>query len=136
MEFKLIMDVAGDPGDWSAIEEAAATHARRRPTDALLLMLHGAACWRRGDLKRAKTSLRDAMHHDGNELRAAPWLFEVLLLLDEKDDAEWVWEKAKETRRDAEEKREVEKTLIGVYERVEQFLQAHRDEAVAEAANE
>ena len=39
-------------------------------------------------------------------------------------------------KRTAEEKREVEKTLIGVYERVEQFLQAHRDEAVAEAANE
>ena len=40
------------------------------------------------------------MHHDGNEARAAPWLFEVLLRLDLKDDAEWVWDKALETNRE------------------------------------
>ena len=130
------MAMAGDAGNWTAARQTAARHAARYPTESLLLMVHGGILWRQGHLKAAVAPLTDAMAHDENECRAAPWLFEVLLLLDEKDDAEWVWEKAKETRRDAEEKREVEKTLIGVYERVEQFLQAHRDEAVAEAANE
>ena len=44
------------------------------------------------------------MHHDGNEARAAPWLFEVLLRLDLKDDAEWVWDKALETNREMSRK--------------------------------
>ena len=46
------------------------------------------------------------MHHDGNEARAAPWLFEVLLRLDLKDDAEWVWDKALETNRETSRKLE------------------------------
>ena len=50
--------------------------------------------WRVGDLEGAKAPLRAAMHHDGVAARAAPLLFEVLLLLDETDEAEVVWDTA------------------------------------------
>jgi hypothetical protein len=33
------------------------------------------------------------MAHDENECRAAPWLFEVFLRLDMKEEAQWVWDK-------------------------------------------
>ena len=102
--FKLIMDVAGDPGDWSGLSTSARELAARYPTNALLLALHGGALWRRGDLAGSVAPLRAAMHHDGNEARAAPWLFEVLLRLDLKDDAEWVWDKALETNREMSRK--------------------------------
>ena len=102
--FKLVMDVAGEPGDWSGVSMRARELAARYPTNALLLALHGGASWRRGDLAGSVAPLRAAMHHDGNEARAAPWLFEVLLRLDLKDDAEWVWDKALETNREMSRK--------------------------------
>ena len=111
--FKLIMDVAGEPGDWSGLSTSARELAARYPTNALLLALHGGALWRRGDLAGSVAPLRAAMHHDGNEARAAPWLFEVLLRLDLKDDAEWVWDKALETNR------EMSRKLMRVAQRVD-----------------
>ena len=111
--FKLIMDVAGEPGDWSGLSMRARELAARYPTNALLLALHGGALWRRGDLAGSVAPLRAAMHHDGNEARAAPWLFEVLLRLDLKDDAEWVWDKALETNR------EMSRKLMRVAQRVD-----------------
>jgi hypothetical protein len=111
--FKLIMDVAGEPGDWSSVWTRARDLAARHPTDALLLMLHGGASWRRGDLAGSVAPLRAAMHHDDNEARAAPWLFEVLLRLDLKDDAEWVWDKALETNR------EMSRKLMRIAQRVD-----------------
>ena len=111
--FKLIMDVAGEPGDWSSVLTRARDLAARHPTDALLLMLHGGASWRRGDLAGSVAPLRAAMHHDDNEARAAPWLFEVLLRLDLKDDAEWVWDKALETNR------EMSRKLMRIAQRVD-----------------
>ena len=48
---------------------------------------------RQAHLKAAVAPLTDAMAHDENECRAAPWLFEVFLRLDMKEEAQWVWDK-------------------------------------------
>lgn len=94
--FELVMDMEGDPGDWSHVAETAGIHAAQYPADALQLMLHGGVQWRLGRLTRAVGPLRDAMLHDGDDGRAAPWLFEVHMRLGDKDNAEWVRDKAYE----------------------------------------
>jgi hypothetical protein len=68
--------------------------AAARPMEALTLTLSGLMQWRVGDLEGAKPPLRSAMHHDGNNARAAPLLFEVLLTSNETDEAEVVWDTA------------------------------------------
>jgi hypothetical protein len=87
------MAMAGDAGNWTAARQTAARHAARYPTESLLLMVHGGILWRQGHLKVAVAPLTDAMAHDENECRAAPWLFEVFLRLDMKEEAQWVWDK-------------------------------------------
>jgi hypothetical protein len=68
--------------------------AAARPTESVTLTFAGLLAWRVGDLEGAKAPLRAAMHHDGGSARAAPLLFEVLLTLDETDEAEVVWDTA------------------------------------------
>ena len=80
--------------DWKRMRRLAKRDAAARPAEALTLTLAGLLAWRVGDLEGAKAPLRAAMHHDGVAARAAPLLFEVLLLLDETDEAEVVWDTA------------------------------------------
>ena len=94
--FALFVENAGaaDLEDWKRIRRLAKRDAAARPAEALTLTLAGLLAWRVGDLEGAKAPLRAAMHHDGVAARAAPLLFEVLLLLDETDEAEVVWDTA------------------------------------------
>ena len=93
--FALFAENAGaaDLEDWKRMRRLAKRDAAARPP-ALTLTLAGLLAWRVGDLEGAKAPLRAAMHHDGVAARAAPLLFEVLLLLDETDEAEVVWDTA------------------------------------------
>ena len=94
--FAIFADNAGasDFEDFARMRRLAKRDAAARPTEALTLTLAGLLAWRVGDLEGAKAPLRAAMHHDGNAARAAPLLFEVLLTLDETDEAEVVWDTA------------------------------------------
>ena len=94
--FALFAENAGaaDLEDWKRMRRLAKRDAAARPAEALTLTLAGLLAWRVGDLEGAKAPLRAAMHHDGVAARAAPLLFEVLLLLDETDEAEVVWDTA------------------------------------------
>ena len=94
--FALFVDNAGasGPEDWRHMRRLAKRDAAARPTEALTLTLAGLLAWRAGDLEGARAPLRAAMHHDGAAARAAPLLFEVLLRLDETDEAEVVWDTA------------------------------------------
>ena len=94
--FALFAENAGaaDLEDWKRMRRVAKRDAAARPAEALTLTLAGLLAWRVGDLEGAKAPLRAAMHHDGVAARAAPLLFEVLLLLDETDEAEVVWDTA------------------------------------------
>ena len=96
LAFKILMDNAGasDEDDWNCMRRLAKRDAAARPTEALTLTLSGLLQWRSGDLENAKAPLRSAMHHDGTSARAAPLLFEVLLTLNETDEAEVVWDTA------------------------------------------
>lgn len=94
--FALFAENAGaaDLEDWKRMRRIAKRDAAARPAEATTLTLAGLLAWRVGDLEGAKAPLRAAMHHDGVAARAAPLLFEVLLLLDETDEAEVVWDTA------------------------------------------
>ena len=85
---------ASDFEDFARMRRLAKRDAAARPTESVTLTFAGLLAWRVGDLEGAKAPLRAAMHHDGGSARAAPLLFEVLLTLDETDEAEVVWDTA------------------------------------------
>jgi hypothetical protein len=94
--FAIFAENAGacDFEDFARMRRLAKRDAAARPTESVTLTFAGLLAWRVGDLEGAKAPLRAAMHHDGGSARAAPLLFEVLLTLDETDEAEVVWDTA------------------------------------------
>ena len=94
--FAIFAENAGacDLTDFARMRRLAKRDAAARPTESVTLTFAGLLAWRVGDLEGAKAPLRAAMHHDGGSARAAPLLFEVLLTLDETDEAEVVWDTA------------------------------------------
>ena len=78
--------------DWARISHTAHAIAMQHPNDALVLQLYGGLLWRRGEMRAASMVLMKAYQHDGQQARAAPWAFETLLLMGDKEGATAMFE--------------------------------------------
>ena len=79
--------------DWARISHNAHAIAMQHPNDALVLQLYGGLLWRRGEMRAASMVLMKAYQHDGQQARAAPWAFETLLLMGDKEGATAMYER-------------------------------------------
>ena len=79
--------------DWARISHTAHAIAMQHPNDALVLQLYGGLLWRRGEMRAASMVLMKAYQHDGQQARAAPWAFETLLLMGDKEGATAMFER-------------------------------------------
>ena len=79
--------------DWARISHNAHAIAMQHPNDALILQLYGGLLWRRGEMRAASMVLMKAYQHDGQQARAAPWAFETLLLMGDKEGATAMYER-------------------------------------------
>ena len=79
--------------DWERISHSAHHIATQHPNDALVLQLYGGLLWRRGEMRAASMVLMKAYQHDGQQARAAPWAFETLLLMGDKEGATAMYER-------------------------------------------
>ena len=79
--------------DWTRVSHNAHSIAAQHPNDALILHLYGGLLWRRGEMRAASMVLMKAYQHDGQRARAAPWAFETLLLMGDKEGATAVFER-------------------------------------------
>ena len=88
-----VLGVRPTKEDWTRVSHNAHSIAAQHPNDALILHLYGGLLWRRGEMRAASMVLMKAYQHDGQRARAAPWAFETLLLMGDKEGATAVFER-------------------------------------------
>ena len=88
-----VLGVRPTKEDWTRVSHNAHSIAAQHPNDALILHLYGGLLWRRGEMRAASMVLMKEYQHDGQRARAAPWAFETLLLMGDKEGATAVFER-------------------------------------------